>query len=233
MSAAIAMFVKTPGLSPVKTRLASDLGERAAAEFYDKAVACVAAVAGAAELGAPHLTPLWAVAEREAVDHPRWQAFPRIWQGEGDLGDRLNTVHAMLCREHEVVVLVGADTPQITVELLQESIDAVGRPDTPYALGRASDGGFWIFASRQAVPASVWTSVRYSRCYTATQLSVALRPLGGIAELPARTDVDTGADLRVARLELHDLADPLPEQVGLRIWLDGLVLPNDEGAISF
>ncbi len=34
MSAAIAIFVKTPGLSPVKTRLAATIGEEKAKEFY-------------------------------------------------------------------------------------------------------------------------------------------------------------------------------------------------------
>ena len=34
MSGAIAIFVKTPGLSPVKTRLAVKLGQKVAEEFH-------------------------------------------------------------------------------------------------------------------------------------------------------------------------------------------------------
>jgi glycosyltransferase A (GT-A) superfamily protein (DUF2064 family) len=51
---ALAIFVKTPGLSPVKTRLAEGIGQARAEAFYRLAVDAVAEVALATE---PKLTP--------------------------------------------------------------------------------------------------------------------------------------------------------------------------------
>lgn len=232
MNAALAIFVKTPGLSPVKTRLAAEIGERAALEFYEQAVAAVGAVAVAAQTAGLPLTPYWAVAEQQALALTRWHAFPRVWQGEDGLGERLDRVHACLHRNHDRVLLVGADAPQITVDLLRRTLAALAQPETPFAMGRASDGGFWIFASRQVVPSTVWTSIRYSRSYTARSLAMIVRASGNIADLPVLTDVDVAADLAVFRAELAELAAPLPEQVGLRFWLDGLGLGPTHGANS-
>jgi len=59
---AIAVFVKTPGLSPVKTRLAEGIGENRALEFYDLALECVMKLGEAVDAAS-----YWAVAEEEAV----------------------------------------------------------------------------------------------------------------------------------------------------------------------
>ncbi|MPV85787.1 TIGR04282 family arsenosugar biosynthesis glycosyltransferase [Ostreibacterium oceani] len=82
---ALAIFAKTIGLSPVKTRLAETIGEKKATEFYAKSLAAVAQVVQeavqivaqpAAQTAAQKITargqieaivPYWAVAEAEAV----------------------------------------------------------------------------------------------------------------------------------------------------------------------
>ena len=46
-AAALAIFVKTPGLSRIKTRLAAGVGDELAAEFYRLAVEAILAVAQA------------------------------------------------------------------------------------------------------------------------------------------------------------------------------------------
>ncbi len=64
---AVAIFAKTPGLTPAKTRLAAGAGPAIAESFYLRALEIteqVACTAAAADLG---LTPCWAVAEREAI----------------------------------------------------------------------------------------------------------------------------------------------------------------------
>ncbi len=70
MSASLAIFVKTPGYSPVKTRLAASIGQRRAEQFHRLAAAAVAAVAKAAM---PAVTPYWAIAERDALHDPLWR----------------------------------------------------------------------------------------------------------------------------------------------------------------
>jgi glycosyltransferase A (GT-A) superfamily protein (DUF2064 family) len=112
MTPAVAIFVKTPGLSPVKTRLAAGgMGAEAATEFHRLSVAGVARACG------DDVAPYWAVAEREALAPPAWRGFPAIWQGEGGLGARLDRIYATLLQRHGRVLLIGADAPQITPDL--------------------------------------------------------------------------------------------------------------------
>ena len=219
MSTSLAIFVKTPGLSPVKTRLAVDIGIAAAEHFHRLAAAAVAAVARAA---VPTVSPCWAVAERSALDHPQWQGMPTLWQGEGDLGQRLHHVCSRRQASDGRVLLIGADAPQITVPLLAAAVAALAEPATPFVLGRASDGGFWLFGTRQPVPQAAWLAPRYSSADAADDLQQALTPLGAIAALPTLRDVDYGADLTALAAALDALDDPLPSQSALRDWLHRL-----------
>ena len=230
MSAALAIFVKTPGFSPIKTRLARTLGDAAAIEFHRRACAAVAAVAQTAILAGLPLLAYWAVAERAALECAEWSGLPRLWQGAGDLGERLDAVHTELQSRHGTSLLIGADAPQLSVALLAQALAALGNPATPFVLGPAADGGFWLFGSRAPVPAHLWHSIRYSQPHTAVELDAALTALGGIAYLPVLADVDTAADLITLRAALAALAEPLPQQRSLAIWLDELPFPEQAGA---
>jgi len=114
----IAVFVKTPGLSPVKVRLAAKLGRKTAEAFHLAAAQSVSSVVQ--ELS--NLTDIqsyYAVAEQAALNHSYWQDLPCLWQGEGGLGDRMAHIYQTLLAEHDFVILVGADIPQMTTaELL-------------------------------------------------------------------------------------------------------------------
>ncbi len=213
---AVAIFVKTPGHSPVKTRLAKGIGSALAAEFHHRAASAVGAVAHAA---GSDTRPHWAVAEREALAHPAWRAFPTIWQGDGDLGTRLNRVYAALLERHGSVLLIGADAPQVTPALLRDAARTVRDGGPPYAIGPATDGGFWLFGGRAPVPAAVWHSVAYSRADTGARLAGALRQFSSISWVPTLTDTDEVSDLPALVSALRCLRGPLPEQATLGNWL--------------
>lgn len=227
LSGALAIFVKTPGLSNIKTRLASKLGASQTAEFYELAVSAIQAVAVAADqsaraLGGPGLVPYWAVAESEGLDAPRWSRFARIDQGTGGLGSRLHNVYRQLLKRHAFVLLIGADSPQMSVEVLRTSCEALSKsrpPDqTIFILGRTDDGGYYLFGGNRPLPRDVWESVDYSVETTAEEFARGLAPLGEIQELPISFDVDIIEDLR--RLaELDDTcATLLPEQRRVITW---------------
>ena len=82
MSGAIAVFVKTPGLSPVKTRLASQLGKETAEAFHLAAAQSVSSVVQQLSKLAD-IQSYYAVAEQVALNHNYWQDLPCVWQGEG------------------------------------------------------------------------------------------------------------------------------------------------------
>ncbi|MCA1780504.1 MAG: DUF2064 domain-containing protein, partial [Xanthomonadaceae bacterium] len=108
MNAAVAIFVKTPGLSPIKTRLGKHAGQAIAEEWHRRAAACVAH--SARQTGLP---TYWAVAEPEAVDHALWRELPRLVQPSGSLGRRMADIYSELQRRHGSAILVGADLPQL------------------------------------------------------------------------------------------------------------------------
>lgn len=219
MTTGLAIFVKTPGLSPVKTRLGAEIGTEAAVTFHRLAAEAVAGVARAA--GAT-LAPAWAVAETEAIGHPAWASLPCLPQGEGGLGERMARVYASLLARHGSAILVGADSPQMTPALLVEAAAAVSAGREPYAIGPSEDGGFWLFGGRAAVPEAVWTAVAYSRDDTAERFLAALG--APVARLPRLFDADTAAELAAVRDALAALAAPVPEQAALLRWLRGLTL---------
>ncbi|MDE2155212.1 MAG: DUF2064 domain-containing protein [Xanthomonadaceae bacterium] len=216
MSAALAIFVKTPGLSPVKTRLAAALGTAGATDFYRLAAAATAEVARSCQ---PALVPYWAIAESGPAAADAWRGFVQLEQGEGDLGERLDHVYATLQARHGQALLIGADAPQLTPAMLRAARAALDDPATPFVLGGASDGGFWLFGGRMPVPQAVWCSVRYSQACTASELRTLLAAHGEVANVPMLTDVDTAASLPALASALTALAEPLPGQRALLDWL--------------
>lgn len=216
MSTGLAIFVKTPGHSPIKTRLARDIGRADAEQFHRLAAEAVASVARAA---GEALTPYWAVAEATALGESCWQDLPRLAQGDGDLGQRLDHICAQLLARHERALLIGADAPQITPALLHQAITALDRPGTDFVLGPATDGGFWLFGTRIAVPAAVWQAPAYSRPTTGADLCKASMHHGHTARLATLGDVDTADQFTVLARDLDALASLTAAQQHLRQWL--------------
>lgn len=209
---AVAAFVKTPGLTPVKTRLAAGIGAERAAAFYDLSCRAVEEV-----LGALNAEPYWAVAE--AGGSPHWPAFPCVWQGEGSLAERLDRVYAELIRKHNIVYLVGADCPQLSADDFAEARAALGA-GADFVLGPARDGGFYLMAGAKAVPRERWLAVPMSAENTGDRMREELAKIGRVALIRQRADVDTAEDFGVVLSELKGLRAPVPTQVAVSAWLE-------------
>lgn len=216
MKGAIAIFVKTPGHSPLKSRLAADCGERYAQAWYMHAAAAVASVVRAAHTRTG-MTAYWAVAESAALGD--WSGLPVIAQGDGGLGERMARVHASLVARHGFGVLVGADAPQLSTELLAEASGWLDSSMPRLALGPACDGGFWLFGANRTPPLSTWDAVRYSAVDTAENLRHAMGDLGTWRMLPVLADADHGRDLPAVLHALASLPSPSPEQRRLVQWM--------------
>jgi uncharacterized protein len=213
---AIAIFVKTPGYSPVKTRLARDTGREWAEQWHVKAALAVAEVAQIAAIGPVY----WAVAEQPALGDSLWKGFPVVSQGEGGLGYRMHQVHDHLTRRHGSTVLLGADAPQIQPDWLAQASNWLEVTQVPrLCLGPAHDGGFWTFSTNRPIAAERWLGVHYSRTDTESEFRRAMTGLGEWLDLPPLTDLDRLNDLPAVKRELDELPDPLPRQVALRQWL--------------
>lgn len=217
MTGAIAIFVKTPGLSPVKTRLAAGIGRDAAEAWYLAAADTVAHVARAAV--APVASSVyWAIAEDSSMLNAHWTEFPTVAQGAGELGARMARVHAFLVEQHGFGLLIGADTPQVDAADLTLALRWLASPLPRAALGPARDGGFWLFGSNRSIAHALWTSVAYSRVDTRQRFQLALAQCGFDWRLGAQlSDVDTAADLQRCVNEIAALPAALPAQSALAI----------------
>ncbi|MFF4622208.1 TIGR04282 family arsenosugar biosynthesis glycosyltransferase [Nonomuraea jabiensis] len=97
------------------------------------------------------------------------------------------------------VVLIGMDTPQVSVGLLAEAVSLLARHDAVF--GPAADGGFWLLGLR--VPdAALLLGVPMSEPTTGEIQLRRLREAGmSVALMPRLTDVDTITDaIEVAAL---------------------------------
>ncbi|MEE9355152.1 MAG: TIGR04282 family arsenosugar biosynthesis glycosyltransferase [Methylococcaceae bacterium] len=210
MSGAIAIFVKTPELSPVKTRLAVKLGQQYAEAFH---LASARSVSSVVQTLMDDVQGYYAVAERSALKHPSWHDLPCLWQGEGGLGERMAHIYQTLLSEHDFVLLVGADIPQMTTtDLLTASTWLPCFEQEKLVFGPSVDGGFWLFGGNCSIPQELWTDVIYSEAETGAQFFTNMSQVGEIKVLKTLRDVDEPEDLLSLRMELLELTKPLPAQ---------------------
>ncbi len=221
MSSGVAIFVKTPALSPVKTRLWPGLGQQLSVALYLIAAEAVASVTAAARQQVD-LQAYWAVAEADALDGDAWPDLPHLPQGEGGLGQRMAHVYRLLRMRHRGALLVGADTPQLISAALERAARWLASTESRLVMGRSEDGGFWLFGGNVDVPDDAWLMPHYSTGDTASEFIAALGPAGDWLYLETLRDIDTVADLPGVHADLSALSAPTDAQSRLLEWLQGL-----------
>lgn len=222
MSSSLAILVKTPALSPVKTRLWPGIGRKEAEALYLYSAEAVASVAQQAN-GSFGIRPYWAVAETAALHTDAWLGLPRLPQGEGGLGERMAHVYGRLRQTHHAAILIGADAPQLTADALGRAADWLRSREARLVIGRAPDGGFWLFGGNTSLADHAWTKARYGAPDTADQFIQAMHGAGRWMELEALRDLDTDADLADVQASLAALAAPTPAQLRLTEHLAALL----------
>lgn len=221
MKGALAIFAKTPGISPVKTRLAKDMGERFATEFYSLSVKAISEIAETTcNKISGNLQVSWALAEKEALVLKEWQNFDVLWTGEGDLGERLNNIYSCLQKYHDYVILIGTDSPQLTPELIIDAIQKLFQHPESCVIGPALDGGFYLFAAKRLIEATVWQNIVYSTSTTLDELKANLLMVNiDTILLQEEGDIDTKEDLETLYQALNCRDNLLPAQKELYKWL--------------
>ena len=158
MSAPVTLLViaKAPVPGRVKTRLCPPCTPAQAAALAEAALADTLEVVAA--------TP--ARARVLALEGPTgaWlpSGFDVVAQSGGGLDHRLAAAFAAV---EGPAVLIGMDTPQVTVSLLCEAADALLTPGRDVVLGPASDGGWWAIGLRRPDP-RVFLGVEMSTAHT-------------------------------------------------------------------
>jgi uncharacterized protein len=219
---AIVMFVKTPYLSPCKTRLAKRLGQDKSLDFYKRSIQVTLSVIQELTHEDICIDPYFAVAEEEGMNSSYWSAIDRVYQGIGGLGDRLAKVYEELITKYNGVLFLGSDCPHIKKDVLNNCLDHFSKGKTEYLLGKCSDGGFYVFGGSSRLHCETWTSVEYSRSTTADQLIESLNKTGDVKKIEESFDIDTYKDLeQYEHIDQKELSNTQQEFI---TWVEQVLL---------
>jgi len=193
------VVAKAPEPGRAKTRLAANVGDRAAADIAAAALLdtldAVAAAPVAARVVA--LAGDLDVAAEAAEIRQRLEAFTVIEQRGDSFADRLANAHTDAADGYPVLQ-IGMDTPQVTAELLGS---CAGRLlESPAVLGLARDGGWWVLGVRTPAAADCLRAVPMSQPDTGELTLKALRDNGiEVAAVQQLADFDVVDDVAVVR----------------------------------
>jgi len=175
--------VKTRLCPPCTPAEAARLAEASLADTLAAVAATPAAWRAVALEGRPGP---WLVDDLAVVAQRGRGLDERLAAAVEDAGARLGPPAATL--------VIGADTPQVTPQLLAAALDVLCLPEVDAVLGPAPDGGYWAIGLRRADDRAFVGVPMSSPSTGAAQLD-RLRELGlAVRELAACRDVDTFAD---------------------------------------
>ena len=164
----LAVFVKTPGYTPAKTRLGKTIGQENAEQFYLLALDCVRENLNRLMRPDLGIQAYWSVVEGPDQCENYWTDFPVLHQRDGGLGDKLWGIDEQLHKRHQISLFMGSDSPQIPSELMAKFINRCEQLDRDNGekswclIAPTFDGGFWLMGKNKALPRSLWNSVEYS-----------------------------------------------------------------------
>lgn len=191
--ATLIVLAKSPRPGRVKTRLCPPCTPEQAAAIAAAALEDTLETVGAVAVR-------WRMLVLDGPVGP-WLTSSKITvipQVEGGLGDRLAAAFAAA---RGPALLVGMDTPQLTVREVAAALVQLADPDVDAVLGLATDGGWWGLGL-MCPDARVFAGVTMSSSQTGVQQLAQLHRLGlATRMLPELSDVDHFADAKaVARI---------------------------------
>jgi rSAM/selenodomain-associated transferase 1 len=205
----------------VKTRLARTLGESHAAMVHAFFVlALVERLKASGERRMVAFDPPQSERAFHTVVKGQWELAP---QPEGDLGQRMERLLADGLLAAQRVVLIGADSPDLPVGMIDEAFAALATYDV--VLGPSADGGYYLIGVARRVP-PVFQGIDWSTPEVWSQTTTRLHAAGiawhrlppwydvddgeGLQDLAARLTAVAASDARLAQLqrELRTLLGP-------------------------
>jgi len=195
----LGIFAKAPVAGRVKTRLAAEIGSRAAAALYRR----VGRQVVAASVGRDYRTIVWFTPPAAGAAVRAWLDGLGVWsfraQPPGALGTRLAHAFARSFAEDEggrgrgeEVVIIGTDCPGLDRRALAQAFAALRTHDV--VLGPARDGGYYLIGLRALEP-GLFRGIPWSTSDVTRATRARARALGLTCRLlgPLR-DVDTAQD---------------------------------------
>jgi rSAM/selenodomain-associated transferase 2/rSAM/selenodomain-associated transferase 1 len=204
----LVVFTRFPESGKAKTRLIPAMGpERAAGLAREMTQHTLAWARELAESFPVSVEVRFDGGDAERMAIAFGDGIPYRPQGEGDLGCRMEHAFQEAFSEgSHRAVLIGTDCPEITPELILESLEQLATCDL--VLGPASDGGYYLIGLRASAPQLfteiAWGSERVleQTLRRADQLSL------NVSLLKTLSDVDCPEDLSVWHRVRQSLSAP-------------------------
>jgi rSAM/selenodomain-associated transferase 1 len=197
---AVVIVAKQPEPGNVKTRLCPPLSPQEAAALAEAFLRDTINTAS----NAPECDLVIGYSPQAASD---WfsELIPHallISQGDGDLGERMNRLtEDVFGRGYGQVLLIGADTPHLSAERLEEAFTML----TPngVVLGPSADGGYYLLGLSKINP-TVFENIDWSTEQVLPQTMERADANGlSVTLLPKERDIDTPEDLAWLKDSIH------------------------------
>ncbi len=192
----LGLTIKYPEAGLVKTRLARDIGDRAACEVYrtmaEKIFAETSPDAGSYE----RMIFYSPASSEEKVTN--WLPGARVVPQRGsDIGEIMDNAFCdMFEAGAEKAVVTGVDIPGLTSHIINLAFRELGHADV--VVGPATDGGYYLIGLRSRLP-DIFRGIPWStsKVFRETMLVIGSRKLT-VRTVASMSDVDTLDDLRRA-----------------------------------
>jgi rSAM/selenodomain-associated transferase 1 len=190
----VLFFVKYPALGKVKTRLAEQIGQDAAADLYRNFVTDILATLKSLDVNFKIVFALGNSQEQfQQWLGKEYSYIPQVGQ---DLGQRMKNAFLEAFNEgFKDVVVIGSDSPDLPRKYLELAFTALDTNDV--VIGPSSDGGYYLIGfTREAFLPEAFERISWSSNKVFEQtVNILKRYSQSLYLLPQWYDVDTLADL--------------------------------------
>ncbi|MCB0327292.1 MAG: TIGR04282 family arsenosugar biosynthesis glycosyltransferase [Bdellovibrionales bacterium] len=193
---AVIIMAKIPFPGCAKTRLALGTGETLASDF---ALAFIKDLVRA--LSKAKNFQIYLSLDSSFLMDASYGKAKILFQGQGDLGQRMMNSIVQVQDRHEWIVLVGSDLPMLSIEMIDDAVVKLQDP-SKFVIGPSQDGGFYLLGST-IWPKHLFAQMRWSHNQVFNQMTKKITRLGYDVEiLEERYDIDTIEDLHQLKRDL-------------------------------
>jgi len=186
---ALIIFVRTPLLGKVKTRLAATVGNGQALKIYVQLLQHTKKVAG----GANSTCFVFYADEIQLNDMWPLPMFSKKLQANGDLGHRMqNAFEEVFAEGYQKVCIVGSDCPGLTTNHIDNAFELLNNNEV--VIGPSYDGGYYLLAMK-ILQCNLFKNIPWSTAEVMVDTISKLNHVGtSFALLTKLSDVDTEGD---------------------------------------
>jgi len=189
------IFVKAPGATTVKTRLAENIGEERARQLYRHFVADIVETMDRR----PFDLKLFFYPPDQYKSVTAWLGNDRSCEPQqgNDLGERMSHAFGKTFSEgYESLLLIGSDLPDLPASIIEEGFAALSVNDC--VIGPALDGGYYLIGFKAATFLSdAFLTIPWGTDCVCERTCRIVRGKGlRLSLLPCWRDIDTVEDLR-------------------------------------